>query len=199
MSHTNAMTPEDLGPRSKLLVDKHAAYIASFSNIWEGADKLEHVATEHFWMSGMYWGLTAMDLMGRLHEMDTARIVEWVMSCYHPDDGGFGASPRNDSHMLSTLSALQILALLDELHRADADAVLKYIAGLQQSDAAFAGDKWGEIDTRFTYCALLSCAILGRMDAIDLSAAVDFVIACKNFDGGFGCTPGKRACCSRHL
>eukprot|EP00878_Enallax_costatus_P025701 GHUV01027521.1.p1 GENE.GHUV01027521.1~~GHUV01027521.1.p1 ORF type:complete len:106 (+),score=18.07 GHUV01027521.1:188-505(+) len=78
MSHTNAMTPEDLGPRSKLLVDKHAAYIASFSNIWEGADKLEHVATEHFWMSGMYWGLTAMDLMGRLHEMDTARIVEWV-------------------------------------------------------------------------------------------------------------------------
>lgn len=45
------------------------------------------------------------------------------MSCYHPEDGGFGASPRNDSHLLSTLSALQILALLDQLDRADTDAV----------------------------------------------------------------------------
>jgi geranylgeranyl transferase type-2 subunit beta len=44
----------------------------------QGADKLEHVATEHFWMSGMYWGLTAMALLGRLHEMDTAKILDWV-------------------------------------------------------------------------------------------------------------------------
>jgi prenyltransferase beta subunit len=47
-----------------------------------------------------------------------------VLTCYHPEDGGFGASPRNDSHMLATLSALQILALLDELHRVDADQVV---------------------------------------------------------------------------
>lgn len=45
------------------------------------------------------------------------------MSCYHPEDGGFGASPRNDSHLLSTLSALQILALLDELDRVDTGGV----------------------------------------------------------------------------
>lgn len=47
-----------------------------------------------------------------------------VLTCYHPEDGGFGASPRNDSHMLATLSALQILALLDELHRVEADRVV---------------------------------------------------------------------------
>jgi hypothetical protein len=35
MSAMGAITPADLGLRSKLLVDKHAAYIASFSNIWE--------------------------------------------------------------------------------------------------------------------------------------------------------------------
>lgn len=46
-----------------------------------------------------------------------------VLSCYHPEDGGFGASPRNDSHLLATLSAVQILALLDELHRLDTPAV----------------------------------------------------------------------------
>jgi prenyltransferase beta subunit len=47
-----------------------------------------------------------------------------VLTCYHPEDGGFGASPRNDSHMLATLSALQILVLLDELHRVEADRVV---------------------------------------------------------------------------
>lgn len=193
MATRHALTPADLGPRSSLLVQKHADYIASFSNIWEGADKLEHVATEHFWMSGMYWGLTAMALMGRLDQMDSAQILDWVLSCYHPDDGGFGASPRNDSHMLATLSAVQILALLDELHRLDTDKVVAYIAGLQQPGGSFAGDKWGEIDTRFTYCALLACSILGRMQSLDVAAAVDFVKACKNFDGGFGCTPGNES------
>jgi hypothetical protein len=29
-------------------------------------------------MSGMYWGLTAMELMGRLGDMDTAKILDWV-------------------------------------------------------------------------------------------------------------------------
>jgi geranylgeranyl transferase type-2 subunit beta len=42
----------------------------------------------------------------------------------------------------------------------------------------------------FSYCALLGCSILGRLDALDVAAAVRFVVACKNFDGGFGCTPG---------
>jgi hypothetical protein len=46
--------------------------------VLQAADKLEHVATEHFWMSGMYWGLTAMELLGRLHDMDTAKILDWV-------------------------------------------------------------------------------------------------------------------------
>jgi hypothetical protein len=29
-------------------------------------------------MSGMYWGLTAMELMGRLQDMDTDKVLEWV-------------------------------------------------------------------------------------------------------------------------
>lgn len=74
----------------------------------QGADKLEHVATEHFWLSGVYWGLTALALLGRLDDVDGARAVAWVQSCFHPADGGFRASPRNDSHLLATTSALQV-------------------------------------------------------------------------------------------
>lgn len=35
MATRHALTPAELGPRSSLLVQKHAEYIASFSNIWE--------------------------------------------------------------------------------------------------------------------------------------------------------------------
>lgn len=40
MATRHALTPADLGPRSTLLVDKHAEYIATFSNIWEVRCKL---------------------------------------------------------------------------------------------------------------------------------------------------------------
>lgn len=75
-------------------------------------------------MSGVYWGLTALHLMGRLDAMDGEEVVDWVLSCQH-EDGGFGGSERHDPHLLYTLSALQILALYDQLHRVDADKVAK--------------------------------------------------------------------------
>ncbi len=61
------------------------------------------------------------------------------------------------------------------------------------ADGSFAGDKWGEVDTRFSYCALSCLAILGRLDAVDVTAAVSFIVSCKNFDGGFGCVPGAES------
>ena len=33
----------------------------------------------------------------------------------------------------------------------------------------------------------------GRLDAIDLQKAVDYVLSCMNFDGGFGCRPGSES------
>lgn len=45
---------------------------------------------------------------------------------------------------------------------------------------------------RFSYCALSCCSLLNRLDAISVPKAVDFLVACRNFDGGFGCTPGDQ-------
>lgn len=64
------------------------------------------------------------------------------------------------------------------------------IAALQQPDGSFWGDEWGETDTRFSYCALSALWLLDRLKAVDVAAAAAYVAACKNFDGGFGCTPG---------
>jgi geranylgeranyl transferase type-2 subunit beta len=117
----------------------------------------------------------------------------WRRSTHHPRS--FGGNLGHDAHMLYTLSAVQILAIAGQLDRLDRDRTAAYVAGLQQPDGSFAGDEWGEIDTRFSYCALSALAILGRLEAglVDVEAATDFVASCKNFDGGFGCVPGAES------
>eukprot|EP00479_Gromia_sphaerica_P013428 TRINITY_DN7481_c0_g1_i2.p2 TRINITY_DN7481_c0_g1~~TRINITY_DN7481_c0_g1_i2.p2 ORF type:complete len:148 (+),score=31.52 TRINITY_DN7481_c0_g1_i2:115-558(+) len=96
-------------------------------------------------------------------------------------------------HLLYTLSAVQILVIFNEEHRIDADQIADYVKSLQQEDGSFVGDEWGEKDTRFSYCALNCLALLGKLDKIDVKAAVEFVCKCRNFDGGFGCVPGSES------
>ena len=122
--------------------------------------------------------------------------------------------------------------------RRDLSSLTADVASLQQADGSFAGDSWGEVDTRcgagcwwfaacqlvsmllmlfrllirglplgkglcrvlscdsapharrFSYCALSCCALLGRLDALDVQRAAQYVAACRNFDGAFGRTPG---------
>ena len=90
----------------------------------QSRDSFEFYATEHFRMSGVYWGLTAMHLLGRLDDMDGAEILAWVLSCAKPD-GGFGGSERHDSHLLYTLSAVQILVLYNALDRVDTEQIVQ--------------------------------------------------------------------------
>eukprot|EP00740_Mantoniella_antarctica_P025618 CAMPEP_0198683586 /NCGR_PEP_ID=MMETSP1468-20131203/10862_1 /TAXON_ID=1461545 /ORGANISM="Mantoniella sp, Strain CCMP1436" /LENGTH=315 /DNA_ID=CAMNT_0044427711 /DNA_START=1 /DNA_END=948 /DNA_ORIENTATION=- len=173
-------------PASELSVDLHAGFVKRQS---EDTDTIEYVLTEHLRMSGVYWGLTGMHLLGRLDDMDGDGIVAWVMTCWH-GCGGFGGSEGHDPHVLYTLSAVQVLALYDRMDLLDRDAIARYVASLQLPDGSFTGDEWGEVDTRFSYCALSCCKLIGRMEAINVEKAMEYIASCKNFDGGFGCTPG---------
>ena len=68
------------------------------------------------------------------------------------------------------------------------------IAGLQdRATGAFAGDEWGEIDTRFLYGAFNALSLLHLMHLIDVPKAVDYLQACGNFDGGYGVRPGAES------
>lgn len=58
---------------------------------------------------------------------------------------------------------------------------------------SFSGDEWGEIDTRFSYCAVASLALLGQLDALDQSLAAEYIGRCRNFDGGFGMVQGAES------
>lgn len=177
--------------REKLLTSKHREYIVKIS---ESKDSFEFFATEHFRLSGVYWGLCALFLLGEEDALDREELTEWVMACQKPS-GGFGASERNDAHLLPTLSAVQILALYDRLDLVDAEKIVTYVSGLQQEDGSFYGDEGGEVDTRFVYAALACLRILGRLDdgRIDIDKAVDYIVRCQNFDGGYGATPGNES------
>jgi len=180
-----------------LLVDKHIEYI---SKLDLKKDDFEYWVTEHLRLSGIYWGLTALDLMNSLHVMDKEVALSFLLKCQH-ENGGFGGNIDHDPHLLYTLSAIQVLALFDAFDRVDKEKIANFVASLQQPDGSFAGDKWGEIDTRFSYIGLSSLSLLGYLDKIDVKKATDFILRCKNFDGAFGCIPdaeshaGQAFCC----
>jgi geranylgeranyl transferase type-2 subunit beta len=82
---------------------------------------LEYWLTEHLRLNGVYWGLTALHLLGQPDALPREEVIEFVLSC-QSENGGFGAAPNHDAHMLSTVSAVQILATvgaLDELEHHD--------------------------------------------------------------------------------
>lgn len=58
-------------------------------------------------MSGMYWGLTAIDIMGGLDKMDKEEIINFIVSC-QSDSGGICPSLGHDPHILYTLSGIQV-------------------------------------------------------------------------------------------
>lgn len=118
--------------------------------------------------------------------------------------------------MLYTVSAVQILATLDafgELEGRVKDGRLKIgkctfpcerlqsldsqtpvIAELQDPDTGtFAGDEWGEQDTRFLYGALNALSLMKLMHLVDVEKAVQHVHSCANFDGGYGTSPGAES------
>ena len=99
------------------------------------------------------------------------QVIEFLKDCFHSDCGGFGPFPQHDPNLLSTLSAVQIAAmydLIDDKEILDVAAIVKYVKSLQQKDGSFAMDKWSEIDTRFSFCAVATLALLGHLDAIDV-------------------------------
>ena len=120
----------------------------------------EAVATDHLRLSGVYWGLATLAMLGKLDEggpgLDREEVAAFVSSCAHEgaegvvstssssrgkgSDGGsgggeerkkpaarsvgFGGAERHDAHLLYTLSAVQVAALIDRMDLIDADAVM---------------------------------------------------------------------------
>mgnify|MGYP003386919940 CR=1 FL=1 len=155
--------------------NKHIEYIKKVAN---DKETFEYFVTQQFRMSGVYWGLTALSILGRdIHkELNITEVIEWIFECQH-ENGGFSAEIGHDPHILYTLSAIQVLALCGSLDRLDKEKVARYISTLQQKDGSFFGDQWGEVDTRFSYCSVSSLSLIGLLQGnyIDIDKAAGFI------------------------
>ena len=58
------------------------------------------------------------------------------------------------------------------------DKLIGYVKSLMNDDGSFSGDYAGEVDTRFSYCAVSILALLNALDQIDRGLARDFVLSC---------------------
>jgi geranylgeranyl transferase type-2 subunit beta len=184
--------PTDLGEvrGDRLLADLHVRFVAALN---DRKDSFHYWTSQHLRVSGMYWGCSALFLLNQSAAVFVAEdIIAFTLGCQN-SDGGFGGNHGQASHMLYTLSALQVLALYRGLDKCRRDDAVAWIAARQKSNGSFEGDEWGEVDTRFPYIAMNALQILGRLDAVDLDKAVEWILLCQNWDGGFGVSPGAES------
>ncbi|KAF2769231.1 geranylgeranyl transferase type 2 subunit beta [Teratosphaeria nubilosa] len=195
-----SVLPDEL----KLVVDRHVAYIQSLDT---RRDELEYHLTEHLRISGIYWGLNALNLLGHPEALPREGLLKYVFQCWNDEKGGFGGAPGHDAHILFTGYSVQIIVLvngLDELEQRIQNArskIAKFVASLQRPSGTFAGDEWGETDTRFMFSALYTLSLLNLLPhqqpdqppLVDMAAATAYIKACHNFDGAFGVAPGAES------
>ncbi len=68
------------------------------------------------------------------------------------------------------------------------------VAELQNRETGtFAGDEWGEEDTRFLFCGLIALSLLNLLDLVDVDKTAEHIASCANFDGGYGAHPGAES------
>lgn len=99
-------------PQPKQLELATAAHVKYVQSLDTKKDELDYWLTEHLRLNGVYWGLTALHLLGHPEALPRNETIDFVLSCQH-ENGGFGAAPGHDAHLLSTVSAVQILAMVD--------------------------------------------------------------------------------------
>ncbi|PIA18841.1 prenyltransferase and squalene oxidase [Coemansia reversa NRRL 1564] len=170
-----------------LLVDKHVEYIKSLD---KRQDELEYWMTEHLRISGIYWGLVALKLLDRDSALDKQQVIDYILSCQNTD-GGFGGHCGHDSHLLYTMSAVQVLSMYGALDKIESSRVVDYVISLQDIETGeICGDEWGERDTRFAFIAVAILSFFGALSRLDSDRIVEYVVRSMNYDGGFGSGPG---------
>ena len=168
------------------LKTKHVEYVKKIQQFKEILNDSKSL-TDHMNIPGAYWTLaTSFLLKLEITQSDKEKMVDFVLKCQNKDYG-FGGSIDHDSCVTHTLYSLIILMLFDELHKVDLKKISEFVMSLyQESEGAFKGSQYGEIDARFCFSALYILKITGNPLPIKCS---EYFKKCKNFDGGFGGRP----------
>lgn len=70
--------------------------------------------TEYLRMSGLYWGLTTLELLDKSDLLQSDEIMQFIRDCIN-DDGGISPCIGHDPHLLYTLSAVQVINITSHM------------------------------------------------------------------------------------
>jgi geranylgeranyl transferase type-2 subunit beta len=93
----------------QLATAAHVKYVQSLDT---RVTEISYWMTEHLRLNGLYWGLVALHLLGHSEALPRDETIKFVLSC-QKDNGGFAPAPNHHAHILYTVSAVQILAMVD--------------------------------------------------------------------------------------
>lgn len=96
-------------------------------------------------------------------------------------------------HIAMMYTALCTLSCLgDDWSRLDRAGILRELGRLQLPDGSLSCIQAGsESDLRFLYCACAISHMLNDWSSVNQNLAVDFIKACRSFDGGIAVLPGQ--------
>ncbi|KAE8672717.1 xyloglucan endotransglucosylase/hydrolase protein 9-like [Hibiscus syriacus] len=184
----------------KLAVDKHVQYILS---VEKKKDSFESVVMDHLRMNGAYWGLTTLDLLGKLDSVNADEVISWIMKCQH-ESGGFSGNIGHDPHILYTLSAVQVLSLFNKLdvlgidkfsvvgalaimgslHHVDKDLLGWWLCERQVKSGGLNGRPEKLPDVCYSWWVLSSLIMIDRVHWIDKEKLVKFILDSQDLENG---------------
>lgn len=124
--------------------------------------------------------------------MNREEILVFIKSCQY-ECWEISAEIGHDPHLLYTLSVVLTLTVYQSVNVTDVNNVVVDVQSPQKGDHSFAGDIWGESDTRFSFSTVVTLALLGKLEAMSVGKAIEFVLSNMNFDNGFRCRPGSES------
>jgi geranylgeranyl transferase type-1 subunit beta len=146
--------------------------------------------------------------------LNPASIIDWIYSLQVPATkdyenqagfkggsflGGCCSDPSslpwtfNHGHIAMTYTAISTLRTLgDDWSRLDTAGIINAMKALQLEDGSFACIAVGsEHDMRFLYCACCISHMLNDWRGINVEKAVQYISACRSFDGAIALLPGQ--------
>lgn len=145
------------------------------------------------WM--LYWIANSLQVLNSnwLSEANKRLIVDKLFHI-SPEHGPFSGGVGQYPHLAGTYAAINALSLCDNVDNCwnliNRDAIYQWLLSLKQPDGGFKTClEVGEVDTRGVYCALSVASMLDIMTDELCEGVVDYLVACQNYEGGFGSGP----------
>lgn len=137
--------------------EKHVEFVKKVMN----SRNLLYYITEQDRMATMYWAVNSLRLLkDPIFGKIKPQVIQFVFSCLS-EHGGFAPNFGYSPNILATFNALQLLFMYNVPYYDE--KTVKFILSLQIADGSFTFDMYGDIDTRFDCCAILSLHILSIM------------------------------------